>query len=258
MKISGVVITYNEEHNIERCLQSLKGIVDEIVVVDSFSTDATESICNKFNTVFVKNKFEGHVPQKNFALNLAQNEWVLSLDADEVLSEALIKSITDIKKSNSSQKDGYFFNRLTSYAGQWIYHCGWYPDKKIRLFKKEKAMWGGDNPHDKIIMNEGTSISEINGDLLHYSYRSISEHVIQTDKFAQISAKVQYERGRRVSLIQVILRPPLQFIRDYFFKRGFLDGLAGYAICCINALSVFIKYLNIYSLQKNLNLFRNS
>ncbi|MTI29248.1 glycosyltransferase family 2 protein, partial [Cytophagales bacterium RKSG123] len=149
-KISAVIITYNEEKNIQRCLESLKGVVDEIVVVDSLSTDNTKKICEKFDVHFIENPFEGHIEQKNYAMGCARNDYVLSLDADEALSPKLKESILKVKENWTA--DFYSFNRLNNYCGQWIRHSGWYPDKKIRLWDRRKGKWGGKNPHDNVVM----------------------------------------------------------------------------------------------------------
>lgn len=247
-KISATIITFNEQHNIERCLQSLQGVVDEIVVVDSFSTDQTPEICQKYAVKFVQNEFKGHIEQKNFAITHASHQIILSLDADEALDEKLRSEIIKIKENFSS--DAYCFNRLTNYAGHWVRHCGWYPDTKTRLFKKEAGKWGGKNPHDIIILNQGKSLSKVSGDLLHYSYDSISDHVNQTNKFTSIAAQAAFESGIRSSLFKIVTRPFLKFLRDYIWKRGFLDGRYGFVICYINALSAFLKYSKLKDLEE--------
>lgn len=142
IKLSAVIITYNEEDNIERCLESLEKTADEILVVDSFSSDRTAEICKSKGVEFIQHSFEGHIEQKNYALSRASNDYVLSLDADEALSDKLIQSIRAAKQNWST--NGYSVNRLTNYCGKWIRHCGWYPDKKIRLWDKRKGTWGGD------------------------------------------------------------------------------------------------------------------
>ncbi|WP_034732447.1 glycosyltransferase family 2 protein [Bacteriovorax sp. Seq25_V] len=247
IKISAAIITFNEEHNIERCIKSVMDVVDEIVVIDSFSTDKTKEICLQYKTKFIENPFAGHIQQKNFALSQTTHDIVLSLDADEALDDKLREQITALKSNFT--KDGYFFNRLTNYNGQWIYHCGWYPDKKLRLFNKHKAKWAGVNPHDIIEMSEGTSTQYISGNLLHYSYDSITDHINQTNKFTTIAAKEAYNRGVRSSVFKIVSRPILKFFKDYFLKRGFLDGRYGFIICCINSLSALLKFSKIYDLQ---------
>jgi glycosyltransferase involved in cell wall biosynthesis len=171
--ISAVIITKNEEANIDRCLRSLAGIADEIIVIDSYSDDETESICRKYNINFIKKEFKDYSSSKNFGNSLANYSYILSIDADEALSEELRTSIKANK--NNLTADGYFFNRKTNYYGQWINHCGWYPDTKLRLWKKEKGTWKG-IVHEQL-KYKGTNTKGLGGDLLHYSYPSIQSHV---------------------------------------------------------------------------------
>ena len=248
IKLSALIITFNEERNIDRCLKSLAGISDEIIVVDSGSTDRTEEICRKYNASFIMHPFKGHIEQKNFAVSQSTSEYILSLDADEELSPELRESILSIKKSG--EMDGYSFNRLTNYCGQWIRHSGWYPDKKLRLFKKSKGHWGGINPHDKYQLDDHNSSGFLKGDLLHFSYYSIGEHLDQVNRFTEISARMANESGVRSSLLKIIMKPLARFIRDYFFHLGFLDGYYGFVICKISAHASFIKYVKLYELQK--------
>ena len=162
VKLSVVIITFNEEKNIARCLESVKDIADEIVVVDSFSKDKTEEICRGYGVKFIEHKFEGHIEQKNYASSQATYQHVLSLDADEALSDELKESI--IKVKNDWNGYGYSMNRLTNYCGKWIHHCGWYPDTKIRLMDKSKGKWDGDNPHDQFIMQDNAEAIQLKGD----------------------------------------------------------------------------------------------
>ncbi|MBC7539405.1 MAG: glycosyltransferase family 2 protein [Bacteriovorax sp.] len=248
IKLTVAIITYNEEKNIGRCISSVQSIADEILVVDSFSTDKTESICNGFGVRFIKNTFIGYIEQKNFALDQSTHEYVLSLDADEALSPDLLEMIKKVKENFLF--DGYRFNRLTNYSGHWVRYCGWYPDTKLRLVKKSKSMWRGTNPHDILEMNSSNDqVGFLKGDLLHYSYESISSHVNQTDKFTTIAAKAAFFAGKKSSLFKILSRPVLKFSRDYFFKLGFLDGRYGFIICFINALSAMLKYSKLYDLQ---------
>lgn len=241
------IITYNEENNIGRCITSALPIADEVLVVDSFSKDNTEAIAKSLGARFVANPFVGHIEQKNFALNLASHDYVLSLDADEALSPELLEEIKKVKAD--FRYDGYKFHRLTNYNGQWIRHSGWYPDTKLRLVKKNKALWRGENPHDILKMNEKENVGFLRGDLLHYSYASISAHVAQTDKFTTIAAQAAFKQGKRSSVFKIITRPIFKFLRDYFFKRGFLDGRYGFVICCINSLYALLKYAKLHELQ---------
>lgn len=252
MKISVAVICFNEEKKIGRCLESLIEIADEIIVVDSFSKDRTKEIALSFSKVrFFEKTFLGHIEQKNYAFSLCQYDYILSLDADENLSLELRQSLLDLKKSDvNERKEAYKFHRLTNYNGVWIRHCGWYPDTKLRFIKKGVAVWRGQNPHDILIPKERIDVGFLGGDLLHYSYDSITDHVDQTNKFTTIAAKAAFERGTRSNILKVISRPLLKFLKDYLLKRGFLDGRYGFIICTINALSAFLKYSKILELQR--------
>lgn len=247
IKLTVAIITYNEEKNIGRCISSVKEIADEILVVDSFSSDKTEAICKEFGVRFVQNPFKGHIEQKNYALELATHQHVLSLDADEALSGELLREIKKVK--NNFEYDGYRFKRLTNYNGHWVRYCGWYPDTKLRFIDKSKASWGGTNPHDILKMNGDEKVGFLEGDLLHYSYESIASHVNQTDKFTTIAANAAFKAGKRSSFVKIVTRPILKFLRDYFFKRGFLDGRYGFIICSINALSAMLKYSKLRDLE---------
>lgn len=247
INLTVAIITYNEEKNIGRCISSVLSVADEILVVDSFSTDKTEEICREYNARFLKNPFKGHIEQKNFALQCATHDYVLSLDADEALSPELLEEIKRVKAN--WQYDGYAFHRLTNYNGFWVRHCGWYPDTKLRLVKKEKAEWRGKNPHDILKMKNDERTGFLKGDLLHYSYESISAHIQQTDKFTTIAARAAFSDGVRSSRFKIVTRPIFKFLRDYFFKLGFLDGRYGFIICCINSLSALLKYSKLYDLQ---------
>lgn len=240
MPLSAVIITFNEERNIGRCLDSLAGVADEIVVIDSFSTDRTEEICRSKGVRFVQHPFKGHIEQKNYALTQAGFDQVLSLDADEALSDALRQSILVAKADWNA--DGFAMNRLTNYCGQWIRHSGWYPDRKLRLFDRRQARWGGQNPHDKIEMSPGARQSRLNGDLLHYSYYSVEEHYARARKYADIAARAMHARGRRARWWNLMLSPAFKWLRNYVFKLGFLDGRAGWTICRISALETSWKY----------------
>jgi glycosyltransferase involved in cell wall biosynthesis len=246
MGLSAVIITYNEEKNIERCLRSLLPVADEIIVVDSFSTDRTREICESFKVAFSTHKFEGHIQQKNYAMRLAAHDYVLSLDADEALSPELSQSILEAKKEFKA--GAYEFNRLTSYCGQWIHHCGWYPDRKIRLWNKSKGQWAGVNPHDKVVLHDSSAPVKLSGDLHHHSYHSLSDHLKQLDKFTTIAAEEAFHKKKTSSQLRVILYPLFTFIKMYFLKLGFLDGYAGFLVCVSGAYYRFMKYAKLREL----------
>jgi glycosyltransferase involved in cell wall biosynthesis len=249
-KISVVIITFNEEKNIGRCIESVRKIADEIIVVDSFSTDKTKDICLANNVRFFENRFQGHIEQKNYALTHAKHKFVLSLDADEALSKRLLQSIMEIKKGNPGY-DGYTMNRLTNYCGKWINHCGWYPDVKLRLFDRTKGQWGGTNPHDKFIMGENTRISHLQGDILHYSFYTRQQHLQQIQKFSEIGSKALFEKGIKAGNFKMLLRPASRFIKCFFLKMGFLDGKKGFQISYLSAYANYLKYKRLKNLCKN-------
>lgn len=249
IQLSVVIITFNEEKNIERCLASILNVADEIVVVDSFSTDKTKEICIDKNVRFIEHKFDGHIEQKNFAITQAKNQYVLSLDADEALTEELQEAIIKIK--NNWQADGYSFNRLTNFCGTWIKHCGWYPDKKLRLWDTSQGKWGGDNPHDKFIMPKESKIKHINSDILHYSFYTIEEHLKQIDFFTDIASKVAFKKGKTSTLFTIFYKSTFKFFRDYILKLGFLDGYHGYVVCKNSAHAKRLKYSKLRDLHRN-------
>lgn len=252
MKISTIIITYNEERNIKKCIESVKEISDEIIVVDSFSTDRTEEIAISFGVNFSKNPFAGYIEQKNHALSLAKFDYVLNVDADEVLSNELKKSIVEVKK-NPGGFEGYDFNRLTNFCGQWIRHCGWYPDTKLRLFKRESGYFTGKNPHDRVeFRNDDSKIKHLEGDLLHYSYKTLTEHIHQINRFSTIGAHSAKEKGKKViPVIHIFGNPIFTFIKKYFFQLGMLDGYYGFIISLNTAYSKYLKYIKLRELNLN-------
>jgi glycosyltransferase involved in cell wall biosynthesis len=247
IKLSAVIITFNEERNIERCIRSVQGIVDEVLVVDSLSTDRTVEIAESLGARVIHQKFLGHIQQKNFALAEATFDHCISLDADEALDETLQKSVLDAKSNFDC--DGYSMNRLTNYCGQWINHCGWYPDIKLRLVNKKLGAWKGVNPHDRYELQTGSKIQHLKGDLLHYSFYTIDEHKRQIEKFTDISAKAKFEAGIRSSWPKVIVKSIAKFIKSYILKRGFLDGYYGWVICTQSTRATYLKYYKLLKLQ---------
>jgi hypothetical protein len=246
---SAVIITYNEENNIRRCLESIAGIAHEIIIVDSLSTDKTKEICAAFHVRFIEQPFLGYIEQKNFALGLATHDYVLSLDADEALDDTLKKSILE-QCAQSFPFDCYQMNRLSSFCGQWIKHGAWYPDRKIRLINRRKGGWGGINPHDKIVMQEGVQLKRLEGDILHYTYGTIEEIAQQTNRFTTIQAKSMFDRGKRSNVIKIVINPLVAFVSGYIFKMGFLDGYNGFIIASLAANSTLVKYAKLLHLQR--------
>jgi glycosyltransferase involved in cell wall biosynthesis len=249
IKLSVVIITFNEEKNIARCLDSVKTIADEIVVLDSFSKDKTEEICKTYGVQFFQHAFDGHIQQKNRAITYATSPFILSLDADEALDETLIRSVIEAKKS--WKFDGYSMNRLNYYCGKWLKHGGWYPDKKLRLWDSRKGEWGGVNPHDKYeLFDKAAPTGHLKGNILHYSYYAVEEHYKQAEYFTTIAANALFKSGKKAGFVKTWISPAVRFIRDYIVKLGFLDGRYGYIACKIMAYSTYLKYKKLNQLHR--------
>ncbi len=246
--LSAVIITRNEERNIGRCIESVKNVADEIVVVDSLSTDRTKEICLSHHVRFIEQPFLGYIEQKNFAIQQAKHDMILSLDADEALDEQLALSIQSLK-DKGEMAVAYKMNRRTNFCGRWILHGRWYPDQKIRLFNRKSAHWGGENPHDKIILPPGVKPIHIKGDILHYSYYTIEEYLQQMNRFTTIQADAMFRKGKNVNWVKIYLNPFFAFIRAYFIERGFLDGYRGLVIAYGIAYTTLLKYVKLKRLK---------
>lgn len=247
VSLSVVIITFNEEANIGRCLDSVREIADDVVVLDSFSSDRTCEIAAAKGARVFRQKFAGHIRQKNDALIHARFPHVLSLDADEAPDEELKDAIRKIKQDFSM--DGYRFNRLTSYAGQWIRHGGWYPDTKLRLWDRRKGQWAGTDPHDRFEMDAGSQIGKLPGNLLHYSYADREAHRRQSEKFSESAALAMFRQGKKAGFSKRFLSPVFRFFYSFFFKAGFLEGKAGLDIAWISAQASYKKYRKLHQLQ---------
>ena len=242
-QISAVIITYNEEDFIGNCLSSLEGVADEIVVVDSLSTDSTRDICSRFKVKFFSHGFEGYVEQKNYALTLATYPHVLSLDADEALSDSLRESI--LKAKENFEYDGYECNRLNNYCGRWIKHSRWYPDRQLRLFDSRKGKWKGFNPHDMFTLNSGSRKGRLKGDLLHWNYLTFEEHMEKMNRFSSIGAEAYFKAGKKAGIFTASNHMIWSFFRSYVLRAGFLDGYLGFVGCSITAWASFLKYAKL-------------
>lgn len=254
MRISAVIITLNEEANLARCISSLQEVVDEVVVVDSYSKDNTRAVAESFPKVrFYSQEWLGYAEQKNYADSLTAYNTVLSIDADEALSEELRNSIKEIRQKPENENRVFELSRLTNYCGHWIRHCGWYPDIKVRLFDKRSVKWQGSFVHETLSLPQGTEVVRLNGDLLHYSYKNASEHVERLNKYSLLAAKKAFKAGKKSSFLDVWLKPKWKFIRDYIFKGGILDGYAGYRVCKMSAFANFLKYAHLKELNENDN-----
>ncbi len=252
MQISAVIITFNEEDSIASCIESIEEVCEEIIIVDSLSTDKTVEIAKQYPKVKTySQKWLGYIEQKNYANSLTSYNTILSIDADELLSKELKESIKEIKKLEEDSFKVYEVSRLTNYCGSWIKHCGWYPDKKIRIFDKRSVKWQGELVHETLFLPENTQIITLKGDLLHYSYKSSTSHIERINKYSSLTAKEAFNRGKKSSIFDIWFRPKWRFFRDYVIKAGFLDGYAGYQVCKMSAYITFAKYIKLREYVKH-------
>ena len=243
-KITACLTVGNEEPNIERCLESLKW-VDEIVVVDSFSTDRTAEICRRYTDRVYKHEFLGYVKQKELIKGMASNPWILFVDADEQVSPELRDDILREFESGANRHySGYEFPRRVFYLGRWVTHGEWWPDIKLRLFLNDKGSCVGREPHDRVAVNG--KVRRLKGCLNHFTYDNISDQVATLNRFSNISAASMHSEGRRFSLLDILFRPPFRFFKAYVIKRGFLTGRRGFVIAVISAFGVFLKYAKLW------------
>jgi len=249
IKISAIVITKNEERNIARCLQSIQGIVDDVVVVDSFSTDRTKEICLEYGVRFVEQEWLGYGEQKNAGNRLALYDHILSIDADEELSPELQKSILAVKESWTH--DAYSFNRLNIYCGKPIKSCGWYPDKKIRLWDRKKGGWNNSLVHELMELQKGTTIKHLKGDIVHHTYNTIEQHVEKIQRYSSLWAEQALKKHKKVSGFKLLAVYPLRFFSSYILRLGILDGVYGLIVSKMIAYEAFLKYAKLYQHYKS-------
>jgi glycosyltransferase involved in cell wall biosynthesis len=245
MAISICIICFNEEKNIRRCLESSTW-ADEIVVVDSLSQDKTAEIAREYTDKVYEREWPGYVKQKNYALAKVNSPWILSVDADEEISQSLQYEIRkEIEKRDP--KDGYSMPRRSFYQGRWIKHSGFYPDRQLRLFRRNRGYWVGKRVHERVHVNG--EIGLLKNDLLHYPYKgTISGQLQAVDRFSSLLAENMREQGKRYSLLLLLVRPPLKFLEVYFFRLGLLDGLAGFVIALTSAYAMFVRYVKLREL----------
>lgn len=248
-KLSVVIITLNEERNIERAIKSVQPIADEIIVVDSFSTDRTKEICEANQVRFVQMEWQGYSQTKNLANDLASFEYIYSLDADEANDEVLNAAI--LKEKEAGFSGIYTVNRLTNYCGKWIKHSGWYPDKKIRIFPKSKTSWEGAFVHEELSFTEQFENKELPGHLHHYSYYDYQDHRKRADKYSLLTAQKMNAAGKKAGLLKPLLSGMGRFIAMFFLKLGFLDGWKGFKIAQISAASNILKYRELRKLNRS-------
>lgn len=247
LPLSVSIISFNEEDNIQKMLETVADIALEIIIVDSGSTDKTREIAKNYGALIYVEEWKGHVAQKNSALQKCSKEWILCLDCDEVLSNKLKISI--IEAIQRGKHKAYYINRKTFYLGKMM-NFAWRPDWKLRLVHRDLApRWNGLDPHDYLEIGSYNSKNKLNGDLIHYSYSSIKEHFSKTINYARISASSYYKSGKRFNLFKLIFSPTIAFVRLYFVRLGFLDGVRGFIAAVSSYIGTFLKYAFLFELQ---------
>lgn len=247
MSLAVTIITLNEERNIARCIQSVQGLADEIIVLDAFSTDKTKEICEALGVTFIQREWQGYAATKNYLNSLTTCDYILSLDADEALSKALFEEILAEKKKGFSGT--YSVNRLTNYLGKWIYHSGWFPDIKPRLFPKEGSYWSGEYVHE-VLVHPPSEFQVFKGVLEHYSYYSYTDHRARADKYSYLTAQKFHAAGKQVGPLKPYISAVGRFIAMFLLKKGFLDGKMGFKIAQISAQSNVVKYKELRRLNR--------
>jgi glycosyltransferase involved in cell wall biosynthesis len=244
-KLSVTVITRNESANIAKALESV-GWADEIIVVDSESTDDTVAQANRFTGRVIVRPWAGYAAQKNFAASLAAHDWILSLDADERVTPALAAEIQTTLAADPRHA-GYRIPRVAHHLGRWIRTTDWYPDAQLRLYDRRAAQWAGAYVHESVAAN-GT-VGRLQNELLHYPYRDVADHLETIDRYTTLAAREMHEAGRRSGPLQIAGHPPFAFLRNYLLRGGFRDGVPGLIISTLNAYYVFLKFSKLWQLQ---------
>lgn len=246
-KLSAVLITFNEEQKLRAALSSLIEVCDEIVVVDSGSSDRTREICDEFGCRFLSQAWLGYAKQKQFATEQASCEWVFNLDADEQLSPELVAELHAWKESEDGAFVAFQIPRLTYFMGRWIRHATWYPDWSLRLYRKDCGQWTGGRIHEGF-RTEGR-VGRLSKPLLHFTYSGVSEYLVQLEKFSTLAAADLHDAGRQVDALRIATQPPATFLKNYVIKRGFLDGLPGLVVSFLAMVSTFFKLLKLWEMR---------
>ena len=244
--VSAIVVCFNEEPNIGRCLRSLEWC-DEIVVVDSYSTDGTVEICRRFTDIVIQRPWAGYRGQKEFAHSKATKDWVLMVDSDEEVTPELQAEIRAALDSDSGRYAGYALPRLVFYLHRWWRRGGWYPDYDVRLFRRDRARWGGLEPHEKIIVDG--PVRRLSYPLHHYTYKNMEDQLQRINRYTSIAARELKNGGRRWRAADALFRPAWRFFRSYVLNRGFMEGFAGFYVAASSAVYVFLKYAKLWELE---------
>lgn len=248
MGVSVCIIASNEERNLGRCLDSVDFADERVVVVDARSADATAEIARARGARTVVNPYAGNVAQKNVALDLATQDWVIALDADEALSPELAREIRDVVARDGDGCAGFEANRLTWHLGRWIRHGDFFPDWQLRVFRRGTGRWEGVDPHGRVRVPGPTR--RLSGALHHWSYRDLADQVARIQEFSRVQAAALRAQGRRARVSDLALRPPARFLRAYLLKAGFLDGVPGLVIAAATAFHVFLKYAKLWEMER--------
>ncbi|MTI59136.1 MAG: glycosyltransferase family 2 protein [Firmicutes bacterium] len=244
--IAALIITYNEEENIEDCLESIKW-VDEIVVIDSYSEDNTVEICRKYTEKVFPRKFDDFASQRNCGLEKIESDWVLVVDADERVTGELKDEIKNVLFSNDTVQ-AYKIPRKNYFLGKWIKHCGWYPDYTLRVFMNKKNQFEG-MVHEKVTVNG--EVQKMKNNLIHYTYYNISQFIQKTDKYTTLDAIDMYRKGRKFKLGSILINPIWRFIRMFIIKRGYKDGIRGFILSMLYLFYAFLKYIKLFEIWNN-------
>ena len=245
-KLSVTVITHNEADHIAAALESVAW-ADEIVVVDAESTDETVAVAHQFTERVVVRPWPGYIAQKNHAASLATHDWILSLDADERVTPPLADEIRAALAEPAHA--AYAMRRITFHLGRWIRTTDWYPDHQLRLYDRRAGAWTGRYVHESIRVNGSTG--RLRGEIEHYPYRDIAEHLETIDRYTTLAARQMFEGGRRTGFLRIAAHPPLAFLRNYIARQGFRDGVAGLIVSSMNAWYVFLKFAKLWQLQQH-------
>ena len=248
LPLSCCIIACNEERGIRRCLESVSFADERVVVIDSRSSDATGEIAGELGARVIEHPYQGNIEQKNFALAQVKGDWILSLDADEAITEPLAREIRSLLAAPPSEVDGYEINRVTYHLGRWIRHGDFYPDWQLRLFRRGAGEWTGVNPHGRIRLRG--LVRRLPGECEHRSYRDLADQIDRIQDFSRIQARASHAEGLPVRIRDMILRPPARFLRAYLLKQGFRDGVPGLVIATATAFHVFLKYAKLWELER--------
>ncbi len=246
MRVSATIIALDEEAKIARAIRSV-AFCDEVLLIDSGSTDRTVEIAEELGARVIRRAWPGYAAQKNFAASAAANDWILSIDGDEEVGADLAASIQRLGDGESACA-GYSFPRMAHYCGRWIRHSGWYPDRKVRLYRRDRAKWMGDYVHESVTTSG--PVEELDGDLLHHTCDTLIEHRERVDRYTDLAAEEIRALGRSAPLWRVLLTPPFTFFKAYALQLGFLDGAQGLAIAWMASRYGYLKYSKARKLAK--------